>query len=67
MPEVDKSQDWFLIHAREENHKTILKFVRKLDTCDEDDLPITVSVDSSLDFFELFPFFLAILDRVYME
>ncbi|XP_052251389.1 DBH-like monooxygenase protein 1 [Dreissena polymorpha] len=34
MPEVDKSQDWFLLHAEETSAGTVLKMVRKLQTCD---------------------------------
>ena len=34
MPVLDKSQDWVLLHGEESNGVTILKFMRKLDTCD---------------------------------
>lgn len=44
MPEKDASQDWFLLHAEEDDFGTVLKFVRKLTTCDtQDDLVIEVS------------------------
>lgn len=39
-PIVDKSQDWFLLHGEENEYGTILKFVRKLDTCDPEDRAI---------------------------
>jgi len=39
-PVVDQSQDWTLISGSENNQWTVLKFQRKLDTCDQDDLPI---------------------------
>ena len=34
VPKLDKSQDWQLLHGEESNGETIIKFVRKLDTCD---------------------------------
>ena len=34
VPRLDKSQDWQLLHGEESNGETIIKFVRKLDTCD---------------------------------
>ncbi|KAL3871757.1 hypothetical protein ACJMK2_039735 [Sinanodonta woodiana] len=34
-PVLDKQQDWFLLHGEENDFGTVLKFVRKLDTCDE--------------------------------
>ncbi|KAL3871747.1 hypothetical protein ACJMK2_039725 [Sinanodonta woodiana] len=34
-PTVDKHQDWFLLHGEENDFGTVLKFVRKLDTCDK--------------------------------
>ncbi|KAL3871756.1 hypothetical protein ACJMK2_039734 [Sinanodonta woodiana] len=34
-PVVDSHQDWFLLHGEENNFGTVLKFVRKLDTCDK--------------------------------
>ena len=53
-PELDSSQDWFLIEGKENEFGTILKFVRKLDTCDKDDLPITVIIFSRTLFIYLF-------------
>ncbi|CAL8068074.1 unnamed protein product [Orchesella dallaii] len=42
LPEIDKSQDWILHQALEEDNQTFLSFSRPFDTCDEDqDLPIT--------------------------
>ena len=41
-PVVDKKQDWFLLHGEENDFGTILKFVRKLDTCDNEDKRIDV-------------------------
>lgn len=46
-PVVDQSQDIQLLHGEENNFGTIIKFVRKLDTCDDDDIKITVSTDLS--------------------
>ncbi|XP_052251385.1 DBH-like monooxygenase protein 1 isoform X1 [Dreissena polymorpha] len=41
MPLVDTSQDWFLLHAEETSAGTVLKMVRKLQTCDAaDDIDI---------------------------
>ncbi|KAK3586460.1 hypothetical protein CHS0354_001844 [Potamilus streckersoni] len=34
-PVLDKHQDWFLLHGEENDFRTVLKFVRKIDTCDE--------------------------------
>ena len=42
-PVIDKSQDWVLLHGEENEFGTILKFSRKLETCDNDDLTIDVS------------------------
>lgn len=41
-PEVDASQDWFLISASENVTHTMLKFYRSIDTCDDQDLPIPI-------------------------
>lgn len=40
-PIVDASQDWHLLYAREDHCRTVLKMVRKLDTCDDKDFKIT--------------------------
>ena len=42
-PTIDESQDWELKSGEEEEGFTILEFSRKYVTCDDDDLPITVS------------------------
>ena len=42
-PTVDEQQDWIFKSGEEENGFTILEFSRKYITCDDDDLPITVS------------------------
>lgn len=39
---MDEEQNWELLEAREENGKTFLRFKRPFDTCDEDDIQITV-------------------------
>lgn len=39
-PLVDKSQDWILLHGEENDYGTVFKFVRKLDTCDPNDIQI---------------------------
>lgn len=43
-PIVDASQDWHLLYAREDHCRTVLKMVRKLDTCDDKDFKITVCI-----------------------
>ncbi|XP_078324969.1 DBH-like monooxygenase protein 2 isoform X2 [Crassostrea virginica] len=40
-PLVDASQDWHLLYAREDHCRTVMKVVRKLDTCDDQDYKIT--------------------------
>ncbi|XP_033732845.1 DBH-like monooxygenase protein 1 [Pecten maximus] len=40
-PIVDTSQDWLLEYGAETDENTILKFTRKIDTCDSDDIKIT--------------------------
>ncbi|KAH9500336.1 DBH-like monooxygenase protein 1 [Bulinus truncatus] len=40
-PAVDASQDWFLVTASEVGECTTLVFLRKLDTCDPEDSPLT--------------------------
>lgn len=42
-PEVDPSQDYQLLLGYENNTHTVLRFRRRLDTCDHHDIPITVS------------------------
>ena len=42
-PTIDASQDWYLKNGEEENGFTILEFSRKYITCDDKDLPVTVS------------------------
>ncbi|XP_059175984.1 DBH-like monooxygenase protein 1 homolog [Physella acuta] len=41
LPAIDAIQDWSLVSAAESGEYTTLIFVRKLVTCDSDDLPIT--------------------------
>nr|ADP08787.1 dopamine beta hydroxylase [Azumapecten farreri] len=41
MPKEDDSQDWTLLHGEENDFGTLLRFTRKLDTCDDDDFKIT--------------------------
>nr|CAI5864751.1 unnamed protein product [Callosobruchus analis] len=48
-PEVDPSQDYQLLLGYENNTHTVLRFRRKLDTCDRHDIPITVIVDRNID------------------
>ncbi|KAK3087968.1 hypothetical protein FSP39_012921 [Pinctada imbricata] len=40
-PVVDASQDWFLLHGEENGFGTVLKMIRKLDTCDPNDMKIS--------------------------
>ena len=42
-PPIDQQQDWRLVTAEEQDGYTILEFSRKLITCDDRDLDITVS------------------------
>ena len=42
-PSVDEQQDWTLVDGEEEGGFTVLEFTRKYITCDNKDLPITVS------------------------
>lgn len=42
-PAIDDQQDWELEDGYEEDGFTVLKFTRKYITCDDKDLPITVS------------------------
>lgn len=41
-PEVDPSQDYQLLLGYENSTHTVLRFRRRLDTCDHHDIPITV-------------------------
>lgn len=47
-PEVDPSQDYQLLLGYENNTHTVLRFRRRLDTCDHHDIPITVSGGRSI-------------------
>ena len=42
-PPIDESQDWILKSGEEEGEFTILEFSRNYITCDDKDLPVTVS------------------------
>lgn len=44
-PIRDKSQDWSLLNGQETDFGTVLTFTRMLDTCDDDDVIVTVSTD----------------------
>jgi hypothetical protein len=35
MPVMDKKQDWKLLYGEENEFGTVLKFVRKINTCDD--------------------------------
>lgn len=53
-PVVDPSQDYVLLLGYENATHTVLRFKRKLDTCDISyDIPITVSLNKVLIFFVL--------------
>uniref|UniRef100_A0A194ALW7 DOMON domain-containing protein n=1 Tax=Pinctada fucata TaxID=50426 RepID=A0A194ALW7_PINFU len=41
VPKIDQSQDWILLHGFENSFGTVLKFTRKIITCDPDDMEIT--------------------------
>lgn len=41
-PEVDPKQDYHLLLGYENSTHTVLRFKRKMDTCDHHDIPITV-------------------------
>ena len=45
MPKIDSQQDCELIPLEEDNGKTIMKFKRKLDTCDPQDNKIEVGTN----------------------
>ncbi|GFR80888.1 DBH-like monooxygenase protein 1 [Elysia marginata] len=40
LPAKDSSQDWSLLSGQENGQYTVLKVARKLDTCDDQDVPI---------------------------
>jgi len=42
-PVIDSSKDYSLLLGKEDTFGTVLKFTRKLDTCDDNDYHITVS------------------------
>ena len=42
-PAIDEEQNWFLKSGEEEEGFTILEFYRDYVTCDDRDLPVTVS------------------------
>lgn len=44
-PEVDPSQDYQLLLGYENSTHTVLRFRRRLDTCDHHDIPITVGCE----------------------
>ncbi|KAH3740466.1 hypothetical protein DPMN_047172 [Dreissena polymorpha] len=47
MPITDASQDWLLLHGEEINSFTVLKFVRKIETCDTTyDITIPVCIQN---------------------
>lgn len=41
MPAMDSQQDWHLISGTEQGGYTTITMIRKLDTCDDDDFPIS--------------------------
>ena len=43
-PEIDEERNWFLISGKEENGATILQFWRKLTSCDDHDMDVTVII-----------------------
>ncbi len=43
MPVVDQQQNYKLLSLTESDEKTVMKFQRSIGSCDENDLPITVS------------------------
>ncbi|XP_035704417.1 DBH-like monooxygenase protein 2 homolog isoform X2 [Folsomia candida] len=44
-PKIDDNQDWILLNSSETNGLTYLKFSRLLDTCDDEDYPITMDTN----------------------
>ncbi len=50
IPLVDKQQNYKLLSLTESDGKTVMKFQRSIGSCDENDLPITVSL--SIVFFK---------------
>jgi len=47
MPVVDQKQNYKLLSLTESDGRTVMKFQRSIETCDEKDLPITVSPRST--------------------
>ena len=46
-PVLDKKQDWELLYGEENEFGTVLKFVRKINTCDKDEdkeIPVRNSI-----------------------
>ena len=50
----DKSQDYQLIVGYQYQDNTVLRFKRKLNTCDGEDLAITVSLSLKLHYLHIF-------------
>ncbi len=44
MPVVDQQQNYKLLSLTESDEKTVMKFQRSIGSCDDNDLPITVSL-----------------------
>ncbi len=50
MPVVDQQQNYKLLSLTESDGKTVMKFQRSIDSCDKDDLRITVSLFNQFSF-----------------
>uniref|UniRef100_A0A8C1YXB8 Monooxygenase, DBH-like 1, like n=1 Tax=Cyprinus carpio TaxID=7962 RepID=A0A8C1YXB8_CYPCA len=50
MPVVDQQQNYKLLSLTESDGKTVMKFQRSIDSCDKDDLPITVRLFNHFSF-----------------
>jgi len=44
IPVVDQQQNYKLLSLTESDGRTVMKFQRSIESCDEKDLPITVSI-----------------------
>ena len=52
-PDIDSKQDWSLLAARETPTHTMIKFSRLLNTNDNEDIPITVRLDTPVHDIEM--------------
>ena len=63
----DKSQDYQLIVGYQYQDNTVLRFKRKLNTCDGEDLAITVSLSLKLHYLHIFMTFLSANTKIWLD